>query len=838
MFNRKIRNFAKALCVAMGACVVVTPLTACGGDDKLSNNKSPLVLAADVLDGVFNPFFYTSGSDGEVVSQTQIGMLSSNEIGEPLASWNEPCVAFDYSIVTTGTRDDIIGQNDYSNYYTDYYFALKDDIKFSDGTPLTKRDVLFNIYMYLDPAYTGSSTMYSVKIKGLKNYRAQTLDENDSSASDEYFDSETEARISCIRDWAEDDTTTWSDLAEFEYYDDEKTIESDILKVHALYKEELQSIWNRSLTVEPEKEYAKYVDQNGKLLITKNWQVFLYSHNILQISLEKGVNGQKDYYKLIDNYGQTDVSEKTLIDYVYNSKLDEHEKASKNYKDNLLQILDYTATAGTFREYVKASVISHEIKGESGLRVKTVSGITIENMDSIPYKDGSEVKQRTLRDKNDHAQSYDVLKIRIDGVDPKAIQNFSFTVAPGHHYSSTWNKVTDNNDYFGVEFADPDFMRRVKENHVPIGAGPYRPATENGKPATQKTQFFKDNVVYLVRNNNFLLGAPKIKLLRYKVINNNMLYEAVKGGEVHYASPSMDKESVGKLIGTDKNKVSYASADNLGYGYIGISARFVPDINIRRAIMSTLNPQDCVDYYGGSGASVIYRPMSKTLKKYYPTEAGPYYTYDETGKTALDLAKSSGCTVGSDGKLRDKDGKRLKYTFTIAGNSDDHPANAMLNHAREILNRVGFEIEISYDSTALSKLSSGLLTVWAAAWSSSSDPDMYQVYHKNSTATSTLAWGYTRLKSANATPYERNKLTALSNKIEEAREYTEAGDRAPLYHEALDMLMDLAVEFPTYQRKVYYVWKKGVLDEKSLFPKVDTYRSPLSEIWNVSFNEG
>ena len=37
---------------------------------------------------------------------------------------------------------------------TEYEFLIKKDIKFSDGTTLTIKDVLFNMYVYLDPAYT------------------------------------------------------------------------------------------------------------------------------------------------------------------------------------------------------------------------------------------------------------------------------------------------------------------------------------------------------------------------------------------------------------------------------------------------------------------------------------------------------------------------------------------------------------------------------------------------------------------------------------------------------------------------------------------------------------
>ena len=151
--NKLTKTIAKLLCLLTGVTSMAAPLVGCG-KDKIT----ALVLASDVLDGLFNPFFYTSGPDGEIVSQTQIGMLSSDKTGELIANWNEPCVALDYSIVKSGDKSMWDGKNDYGGYKTDYYFAIKDNIQFSDGVYLTKDDVLFNIYMYLDPSYTGSNT--------------------------------------------------------------------------------------------------------------------------------------------------------------------------------------------------------------------------------------------------------------------------------------------------------------------------------------------------------------------------------------------------------------------------------------------------------------------------------------------------------------------------------------------------------------------------------------------------------------------------------------------------------------------------------------------------------
>ena len=68
------------LCVIMCFTSALT-LTGCStGED----GSGAFVIMTENLDGLFNPFFSTSATDGTIVSMTQIGMLSSklNENGE------------------------------------------------------------------------------------------------------------------------------------------------------------------------------------------------------------------------------------------------------------------------------------------------------------------------------------------------------------------------------------------------------------------------------------------------------------------------------------------------------------------------------------------------------------------------------------------------------------------------------------------------------------------------------------------------------------------------------------------------------------------------------------
>ena len=893
MKSRKVRAVSCTVAAALALGTASVLLSACAGE-RVDNESTPLSLASDLFDGVFNPFFYTSGPDGEVVGQTQIGLLSSNESGTLVAGEEEPSVALDYSVVTRGTSDDkgAVGTADeYARYYTDYYFAIKDDITFSDGTPLTINDVLFNIYMYLDPSYTGSSTMYSVDIQGLAAYRTQSLTASDQEQFEEVYNGAAEARVETIRDWAQNDNSSASVIN-----GGDTQMTSDVDKVHELFLEELNSDWTTAMNVEMT-EYEKY-DFRG------NYEVFLYNYGQITVrSIRDSATGNVTY-EVTRNYDQNMATDQeTLVNYIYNVMLGGRQSATQSYRDNLVDIIYYYATAQTFRSYLVSDEILKDFDedgdGIADLNITSVSGITTERNTRIPvsYNSAGDVTEW-----KELGKELDILKIRINGEDPKAIQNFSVTVAPLHYYSPiakqfNYGPDVDPADYnFGVSWSNADFMNEVRAIQVPLGAGPYRATRDGGSSATEKiakSDFYSDNIVYFERNDNFLLGAPKIRFLRYQVVSQSLLYDAINSGTVHYGSPTASSDTMGRLEGEDAETLDYRITDNLGYGYIGINASFVPDIDIRKAIMTTFNTNPVLDYYGGGTlASILYRPMSTVLVAYqeadekgnmhdvtyYPSDAEAYYPYDPTGSLALAFARRAGYTeTNKDALLVNSEGETLHYTFTVAGDSVDHPAYNTLVQSARILNSVGFDITVTTDSTALSKLASGQLEVWAAAWSSSSDPDMYQVYHMDSTATSILNWGFPSIERQTDdydADLEKDLLEALAAKIEEGRETTDPHLRRNAYsvsttdklytitdsapgstelHDvtitennisanmeglcALDLVMELAVEFPLYQRSALYVFANGLFDEATLalFDESTAFQSPLSKIWLVSY---
>jgi len=160
MNKKTTRIISSALGLVLASSIVL-PVAGCGEKDGAKKNRDSIVIMSEELSGLFNPFYATSGADMDVVGMTQLGMLSTDENGKVAYGKDEACVVLDYESKPVDDK-------------TVYTFVLKNGIKFSDGKPLTMNDVMFNIYEYLDPVYTGSSTMYSIDIVGLTEYRTQT----------------------------------------------------------------------------------------------------------------------------------------------------------------------------------------------------------------------------------------------------------------------------------------------------------------------------------------------------------------------------------------------------------------------------------------------------------------------------------------------------------------------------------------------------------------------------------------------------------------------------------------------------------------------------------------
>ena len=852
------------------------------------------VIMTDALDGVFNPFFSTTAADGSVVGMTQLGMLTTglDSNGEVIAAWgdNEAVVVKDMNFV----HDENEGDGDKG--VTTYTFVIKNNLKFSDGHPLTIEDVLFNLYVYLDPVYTGSSTIYSTDIIGLHEYRSQTYGADSESDADIVENAATGATnriMELINVYKAADTTSNKNdqsyfatvevmkaaIAAHNLSDGYKNAVSsnpgsvtnadllaDYTKTLELFEKELYRDYTSAqeafdLTKEPYCNHPEFQDEIFR---------FMCFEGKVAIKYVKDANG-KDIKTQIDtitkNYDTSITTKDAAVKAVYTQAIE----------NKLIDVLLYSATASElvtdFTAEAKQAYLDSKINktecdcgaaivkgtkfcttcGESVLTIPNISGITslghLENGPSTVVIGNTTYKVAKTHDANEvptNADEYDVLQIKINGKDPKAIWNFAYTVAPQHYYAEGYDvDIAKNN--FGVDYNSTKFMtetiQSLRNVKLPMGAGAYKVTDRNHSDNPDIGGFFADNVVYFKANRNFMFNV-NIDKVRFQVVSASNAINALQTGQVHYITPQLTNNNLNLLDGLKSSGIKTVYTDQLGYGYIGINAGKVPDIELRKAIMTAMDTSLALTYYKSGTASKIYWPMSQ-VSWAYPTDRNGNLdndnkhsypavgTFDkEAAKAAiLDYMRQASVTNASTDS-------RLKLNFVIAGsNLTDHPTYLTFQLAADLLNECGWDIQVIADSQALTKLSTGSLAVWAAAWGSSVDPDMYQVYHKNSTASSVLAWGYREILANSDGNYdeENDILDDLSEKIEEAREIDDKEERKRLYKEAMQLILDLAVELPVYQRSVLYAYNSNVIDPTSLPQNINAYTSPLEKLWEVKF---
>ena len=132
----------------------------------------PLVIGCNKLDGKFNPFIAKSEDDRQASGLTQIYLLENDRNGHVV------CNGIDGEIRAYNNRDyTYYGPADVKITYnkkkdeTIYRITLRDDLKFSDGEPVTIDDVLFTMYVLCDKSYKGSYSLGRQDIRGLTEYQ-------------------------------------------------------------------------------------------------------------------------------------------------------------------------------------------------------------------------------------------------------------------------------------------------------------------------------------------------------------------------------------------------------------------------------------------------------------------------------------------------------------------------------------------------------------------------------------------------------------------------------------------------------------------------------------------
>lgn len=731
-------------------------------------NDTPLVVGYAAFSQKFSPFFATTAYDMDAVTMTQVSLLTTDRVGGIVYNAIEgETVGFE------GTDHEYTGIADIKVDYdeaadvTTYNIKLKEGVLFSDGQEMDADDIIFNYYVYSDPTYTGSTSFYSFPIIGMVNYR-----ENNSKAEELAV---TPEELAAAMENPTDDMKAF--MADF---------------VSGVLTDELD--WVKSLYGDP--NYKTYTDQYP---VAKDLLAF--------------------FYGIDPNYDSTTVADEAqvLSDLI------------AQYGDDWKTLgANYGGSEGYF---------AADIEGEVGNMVLR---------DKLAASDGTEVPNIEGIKK---LGKYEV-EVKSKGFDASAVYTIcGIQIAPMHYYGSEAMYDYDNNK-FG--FTREDLSIIESKTSQPMGAGPY------------KFIEYKDKVVYYEASENYYKGAPKTKYVQLKETTDGEMIAGVGTGVIDLANPSGSKSKFDELKSYNSNgeavgnKIAAVSVDNLGYGYIGINSKTVnvkgepaseASKNLRKgfATVFAVHRDVAIDSYYGDAASVINYPISSTSWA-APQKSDPGYSVayskDVDGKdiytesmvaedkyaaalnAAVGFFKAAGYTFNdATGKFTAApEGASLEYEIIVpADGVGDHPAFAILADTKTSLEKIGITLTINdpADTNVLwDTLDANTHEMWTAAWGSTIDPDMYQVYHSSNGK----GLGGTESNSYNIADSELDRL------IIEARKSPDQEFRKAVYKQALDIILDWGVEIPTYQRQNLVIFSPERINMDTVTPDITTYWGWMNDL--------
>ena len=716
-------------------------------DETVGNPDGTIVIAETGFEGKFSPFFAASAPDQAAHALTQAVLLNADRRGEIIMhgiegetrSYN----GTDYTYY--GLADCEVTENDDGT--VTYAITLRDDVTFSDGTPMTIDDVIFNMYVYMDPTYDGSATFYSVPIVGIDEYRGGM-----------------DTRMNVI-------------LA----------AGPDGYEANDLYTEE---------------QYNTF------------WAAF-------QTAGEKFAQSIADY--VMENYGAADFAAAVAM-WGYEAN-DAAELWSK-----IVETYGYDLSDDGINKEVATTSITDFLAEEIGdtwndyiVGVKT--GESADHVEGI-VKTGDYSMTLTTSE-----------------LSTTAIYQLQMEIAPMHYYGDASLYDYDNNS-FGFPKGDLSLVRA--KTSTPMGAGPYI------------FKEYSDGVFYTDANPNYFLGAPKNGHVNMKETQEADKITGVQSGALDISDPSYSLEVRNQIAdingadGDDGAVITTRLMDYRGYGYIALAAGNVKvgddpasqeSRDLRKAIMTVLSAyrDEGIDSYYGETASVINYPISNTswaapqvtddgYQIAYSTdvEGNAIYTADMSTEdkyaaalnAALGYFEAAGYTVENGKVTAAPEGAAMEYTVNIGGSGNgDHPTFQVLTNAAAALKTIGFNLivnDMANASDLFASYKSGEAEGWVAAWQSTNDPDMYQLYH-----------------SQGSTNYYEINDPDLDELIIAARQTTDQEARKAMYKEAMEIILDWGVELPVYQRSEASIFSSERIVVDSIPKDMTPYWTYLSEIEQI-----
>ncbi|MDR1569208.1 MAG: ABC transporter substrate-binding protein [Oscillospiraceae bacterium] len=806
MIKRRNR-IASLLALVLTAAV----LAAAPGLAESAAGNTPLVYATETLSQKFSPFFADTAYDNDVVNMTAVSLLTTDRVGGIVygaidgetRSYN----GTDYEY--KGIADITVVQDEASNT-TAYTAKIKPGVLFSDGKELTADDVIFTYYVYLDPAYVGSTTLNSYPIVGLKSYLSQTPDtlyDKYSALFDEIYAAGRDHEWSESDGWTKDQQDAfWTVLTDVWTGDVQAIVDYVVANYANDYAED-------RLGVTPDA-----LNESDGLKVALGMVMWGFA--------KKGDDGLLTSAVQSKTWTLEGEDVPTIADYFEETYAAYGGDAAEYWNVEQADGSDVLETARTLYIGEQAKLDTEAPEGG----VANISGI-------------KKLDQYTV-------------EVTTNGYEAPAIYSiFGVNISPLHYYGDPALYDYDNNQ-FGHPFGDLSLVE--SKTSAPMGAGPF------------KFIKYENRIAYFEANDLYYEGSPATRDLQFKETASGEVAPGVKTGTVDVGEMTGSKANFQLISGYNSNGeatgdvITTVSVDNLGYGYIGLNADTVSvggepfsDASkyLRKAIATVISVYRdvAINSYYGDAASIINYPISSTSwAAPQPTDEGykvafsvgvdgaDLYTSDMAADqkyaAAIEAAKQYLIAAGftfdeASGKFTEApEGAKLEYEIIIAGDGvGDHPSFAILTDASGALASIGFTLRINdpSDSNEMwDRLDAGTQELWCAAWQSTIDPDMYQIYHSSNIVG----------KGGSDSNHYHIALPELDQLIIDARQSDDQAYRKAIYKQALDLLVDEAVEIPVYQRQIPRLFSTERIDIENIIQDITTYIEWSSIIPTIGLN--
>ncbi|MBR5088017.1 MAG: hypothetical protein IK093_01175 [Ruminiclostridium sp.] len=156
-----------------------TPPSAAALDNEDEPDKDteerPLTIAVSGVKGDYSPFDKADDYTSLMNKLTGVTLVGHTRAGSTVTNGRIPKSeryggkSYTYNGIadTTVTRDE-------EEDTTSYTFVLRDDVRFADGKTMNADDIIFTLYLHIDPSYSGSCPLQDAGIVGVLNYRYNT----------------------------------------------------------------------------------------------------------------------------------------------------------------------------------------------------------------------------------------------------------------------------------------------------------------------------------------------------------------------------------------------------------------------------------------------------------------------------------------------------------------------------------------------------------------------------------------------------------------------------------------------------------------------------------------